>query len=167
MEVYEALRMDSEDLDLTLVGDGPYLVEMQHRFRGRKDIRFTGALTYSKLPEVYSSSDLLLFPSKTDTFGMVVLEAQACGLPTVVSDIGGPKEIILDGETGYVARSDDLTDWKEKSRMILDRARTQHEEYSRMGKAARLRVEKDYSWAEKLSGLLEESEREEHPVPAG
>ena len=167
MEIYEALRMDSEDLDLTLVGDGPYLEEMKRRFRGRNDICFTGALPYSELPEVYSSSDLLLFPSKTDTFGMVVLEAQACGLPTVVSDIGGPKEIIVDGETGYVARSDDLADWKEKSQMILDRARTKHEEYSRMGKAARCRAEQDYSWAEKLSGLLEENKREESPVAAG
>jgi glycosyltransferase involved in cell wall biosynthesis len=156
MDVYDELRIDSEDLDLTVVGDGPYLEEMQEQFRRRPDIRFTGALSYDQLPEVYSKSDLFLFPSKTDTFGMVVLEAQACGLPAVVSDIGGPKEIIVHSETGYVARSDDLSDWVTKARIILDNTRLQHEKHLRMKQAARVMVEQDYSWAKKLSMLLDE-----------
>jgi glycosyltransferase involved in cell wall biosynthesis len=48
-----------------------------------------------------------VFPSTTDTFGNVVLEAQACGLPVVVADKGGPRELMLDGVTGLVVKSDD------------------------------------------------------------
>ena len=51
-----------------------------------------------------ASSDLFIFPSRTDTAGNVVLEAQACGLPVLVTDEGGPHENMIDGETGFVCR---------------------------------------------------------------
>jgi glycosyltransferase involved in cell wall biosynthesis len=156
MDVYDGLREDLGDLDLTIVGDGPYLLEMKEKFGSRADVRFTGAVSYDKLPEIYSSSDLFLFPSKTDTFGMAVLEAQACGLPGIVADIGGPKEIIIHGETGYVARSDNLQDWIAKSCNLLNKARGNCSEYLKMRQAARKMVQRDYTWAKKLSRLLEE-----------
>jgi glycosyltransferase involved in cell wall biosynthesis len=53
-----------------------------------------------------ASADLFVFPSRTDTLGNVVLEAQACGMPVLVSDAGGPRENILDGESGFVCRED-------------------------------------------------------------
>ena len=51
---------------------------------------------------MYASCDLFLFPSTTDTFGNVVLEAQASGLPVIVSDVGGPQENVIQGETGVI-----------------------------------------------------------------
>lgn len=70
-------------------------------------------MNYRSLPEVYSAADLFVFPSTTDTFGMVVLEAQACGLPAVVSDRGGPQEIIEDHKTGLIAQSGSIDSWVE------------------------------------------------------
>ena len=69
---------------------------------------FTGYLDGDLLAEVYASADVFVFPSTTDTFGNVVLEAQASGLPVIVSDRGGPSENIEDGKTGLVCKADDL-----------------------------------------------------------
>ena len=66
-----------------------------------------GVLRGEALAAAYANMDLFVFPSKTDTFGNVVLEAMASGAPCVVTDQGGPKFIIADGETGYSARTDE------------------------------------------------------------
>ena len=63
---------------------------------------FTGVLRGPALAEAYANMDLLLFPSHTDTFGNVVLEALGSGVPAIVTAHGGPKHIIRDGETGLV-----------------------------------------------------------------
>ena len=91
---------------LVVAGDGPYREEMKRRLKGHKVI-FTGFLSQADLARVYASADLLVFPSTTDTFGNAVLEAQASGLPVVVADRGGPRELMLDGITGLVVPSDD------------------------------------------------------------
>jgi glycosyltransferase involved in cell wall biosynthesis len=89
------------------VGDGPYRQEMQEQMKGYPAI-FTGFLTGEDLCTAYASSDVFVFPSTTDTFGNVVLEAQASGLPVIVSDEGGPKELMKDGVTGLSISSNDL-----------------------------------------------------------
>ena len=94
------------DLHLIIVGDGPYLKQMQ---AATNDLpcHFTGYLKGETLAEVYASANLFIFPSSTDTFGNVVLEAQASGLPVIVTDSGGPCENILPEQTGLVAKADD------------------------------------------------------------
>jgi glycosyltransferase involved in cell wall biosynthesis len=64
---------------------------------------FTGVLTGEELATAYANMDVFVFPSKTDTFGNVVLEALASGVPAIVTDQGGPQFIIREGETGFVA----------------------------------------------------------------
>ena len=63
---------------------------------------FTGYLEGEDLAALYASCDLFVFPSRTDTFGNVVLEAQASGLPVIVTNEGGPQENVLKGQTGMV-----------------------------------------------------------------
>ena len=97
---------------LVIIGDGPYRKEMEERLGGYP-VLFTGFLSGEELARGYASADLFVFPSATDTFGNVVLEAQASGLPVIVSDQGGPKELMTDGETGVIVRAgsrDDLLD---------------------------------------------------------
>jgi glycosyltransferase involved in cell wall biosynthesis len=91
---------------LVIAGDGPYREEMMRKLKGHKAI-FTGFLSQTDLAQAYASSDLLVFPSTTDTFGNVVLEAQACGLPVIVTDKGGPRELMINGITGLVVPSND------------------------------------------------------------
>ena len=94
--------------NLTIVGDGPYRKEMEDLLKGYPAL-FTGFLTGNELSQIYASSDVFVFPSATDTFGNVVLEAQASGLPVIVSDEGGPKELMVDGETGLVVKANSIT----------------------------------------------------------
>ena len=68
----------------------------------RNSLRFAAA---------YASSDIFVFPSTTDTFGNVVLEAKAAGLPCVVSDQGGPCELVQDGIDGFVTKGLDAGDF--------------------------------------------------------
>jgi len=95
-----------KDLHLIVVGDGPYLNEMKRQAQGLPCV-FPGYLSGDDLTAVYASSDLFVFPSTTDTFGNVVLEAQASGIPVIVTDEGGPAENMLPGETGLVVKAND------------------------------------------------------------
>ena len=92
--------------NLIIVGDGPYRKELESKLFGYP-VLFTGFLTGEDLSKIYASSDIFVFPSTTDTFGNVVLEAQASGLPVIVSDEGGPKELMINGETGFVVKAND------------------------------------------------------------
>jgi glycosyltransferase involved in cell wall biosynthesis len=89
-------------VELRIVGEGgerPWLE------RNVRHAVFHGVLQGERLAEAYASMDLLLFPSETDTFGNVVLEAAASGVPAAVSACGGPKYLVRPEETGFVARS--------------------------------------------------------------
>ncbi|HUJ16736.1 MAG TPA: glycosyltransferase [Nitrospirota bacterium] len=91
--------------NLVLVGDGPYRKELEDKLKGYP-VLFTGFLSGEELSRAYASADVFVFPSTTDTFGNVVLEAQASGLPVIVSDQGGPKELLDDGKTGFIIKGD-------------------------------------------------------------
>ena len=96
-----------------------------------------GAMTRVELAEAYASSDLLVFPSATDTFGNVVLEAHASGIPVIVCDQGGPKENVDDGETGRIVKSNsDMALADAMAAMLSNR-----EALRAMGRQARLAVE--------------------------
>ncbi len=72
-------------------------------------VRFAGVLRGEALSTAYADMDLLVFPSHTDTFGNVVLEALASGVPAIVTPDGGPKYIVQDGVTGFIATDDNFT----------------------------------------------------------
>jgi glycosyltransferase involved in cell wall biosynthesis len=98
--------------ELIVVGDGPYRAEMERASAGL-GVRFLGFRYGEELSRLYASCDLFVFPSLTDTLGQVVLEAQASGLPVLVSDHGGPKEVVADGVTGLVVRGGE-PEWVER-----------------------------------------------------
>ena len=80
------------DVHMIVVGDGPYLEEMRQALVDYS-CTFTGYLDGEDLAAVYASSDLFVFPSTTDTFGNVVLEAQASGIPVIVTDASSGRKI--------------------------------------------------------------------------
>lgn len=99
---YRKLQNKNAALRLVIVGHGPYLNELKATL---PEAHFTGYLAGEDLATVFASSDIFVFPSTTDTFGNVVLEALASGLPCVVSDSGGPRELVEDAVTGFVTES--------------------------------------------------------------
>jgi glycosyltransferase involved in cell wall biosynthesis len=84
---------------LVVVGDGPMRAELQSEC---PDAVFTGTLRQDEVAVAMASADLMVFPSRTDTAGNVVLEAQASGLPVLVSDAGGPRENLRPAESGFI-----------------------------------------------------------------
>lgn len=86
-----------------VIGDGPTKAEMQRRF---PEVTFTGALRGESLVNALSSADVMVFPSRTDTFGLVILEAMACGVPVAAYPVMGPVDVIEHGTTGWL--SEDL-----------------------------------------------------------
>jgi glycosyltransferase involved in cell wall biosynthesis len=97
--IARTLREAGVDHRLVFVGDGPMRQTLP---QACPDAIFTGALPHAEVATAMASADVFVFPSRTDTLGNVVLEAQACGLPVLVSDAGGPRENILEGESGFV-----------------------------------------------------------------
>jgi glycosyltransferase involved in cell wall biosynthesis len=91
-------------LHLCLAGGGPEEDWLRERLGDRAT--FLGFLLGEDLPRVYASADVFLFASRTDTFGQVVLEAQASGLPVVAVAEGGPAELVRDGVTGLLRPPD-------------------------------------------------------------
>jgi len=94
-------RLGGEQAALIVVGDGPYRAAMEDELRGTSS-RFLGFRHGAELSAIYASSDLFVFPSVTDTLGQVVMEAQASGLPVLVSDRGGPRTVVRNDVTGMV-----------------------------------------------------------------
>jgi glycosyltransferase involved in cell wall biosynthesis len=131
---------------LVIAGDGPMASELASRLPGAV---FTGTLGRDEVATAFASADLFLFPSRTDTAGNVVLEAQACGLPVLVSDAGGPRENMVDGETGLIVSGTEPAAWAGAlSALLHDPARRQA-----YGRAARAYAE-TRTWEAALEPLF-------------
>jgi glycosyltransferase involved in cell wall biosynthesis len=100
--LYEAVKREIPEVRLAVVGSGPAELELKEKIA---DLIHIPWVEHERLPEIYSSADLLLLPSTFDTFGLVILEALSCGLPVAAYNIMGPGEIIENGVSGYLAKS--------------------------------------------------------------
>ena len=107
-EIIPVLREKADPFTLAIVGEGPYREELETLL---PEAIFTGILSGRELGVAYASADLFVFPSTTDTYGNVVVEAMAAGLPAAVSDIGGPRELIKTSQMGRVLPARDATAW--------------------------------------------------------
>ncbi len=107
-QLQAALRARSFAHRLIIAGDGPMRRQLTDEC---PEAVFTGPLSREDVAGVFASADLFVFPSETDTAGNVVLEAQASGLPVVVSHAGGPREQMRPGKTGAVCIGGDAAGW--------------------------------------------------------
>lgn len=82
-----------------LVGDGPYLPELKRKY---PYINYAGYKSGAELAEYYASADVFVFPSRSDTFGVVMLEAIACGTPIAAYPVTGPVDVVEQGINGYM-----------------------------------------------------------------
>jgi phosphatidylinositol alpha 1,6-mannosyltransferase len=103
--ISEALRRKYDRVKFVLAGDGPARHELQKRM---PDAKFLGHLTSAQLAEAYASSDAFIFPSRTETFGNVTLEAMACGTVPICAAAGGAKDLIINGINGFSPEPGDV-----------------------------------------------------------
>jgi N-acetyl-alpha-D-glucosaminyl L-malate synthase BshA len=119
------------------VGDGPERVPTERRARDLgvyDDVRFLGK--QDPIEEILSIADVFLMPSGSETFGLAALEAMACEVPVVATDVGGLPELIVHGETGFLCPLDDLQEFTERTRELL----TDDDLQDEMAAAARARA---------------------------
>jgi glycosyltransferase involved in cell wall biosynthesis len=135
---YDKVRKAGHPVKLYLVGHGPYSEALE---KALPDAVFLGYLTGEPLAKAYASADVFVFPSTTDTFGNVVIEAQASGLPVIVSDLGGPKELVENGASGIITKAHDADDFARAISRLAGDAKMR----AQMGERARQSVI-DRSW---------------------
>ncbi len=128
-----------------IVGEGSERVYLETNLR---NAQFTGFIDGLALSEAYANMDAFVFPSETDTFGNVIQEAMASGVPSIVSDKGGPKYVIRHGEDGYVATN--FQEFVDRAIELLD----DPEKTVEMKRAAR-RNAKLRSWESIFEGVYE------------
>ncbi len=130
-----------------MIGSGPEEKQMRERM---PEAVFTGYLTGTALPEAYASGDVFLFPSTTEAFGNVALEALASGLPSIVSDIGGCMELVNRSDGGIVAKAGDIDAFFAACRKLID----DRETYKAM-QTRGLAFAEDQSWAAVNGALID------------
>jgi len=119
LEAHRLLAQEGYGVGLAVVGDGPDLARLREKYGSDALVVFTGYLHGEDLAAAYASADALAFPSMSDTFGNVVLEAAASGLPAVVSDKGGPQELVRSHDGGIVCDARQTITFAEGLRSML------------------------------------------------
>ena len=119
-----------------LVGDGPMLTELKSRY---PNVIYIGFKQGEELANFYAAADVFVFPSKTDTFGVVMLEAMASGTPVAAYPVTGPRDVIVNGVNGFA--HDDLVYAVEQA-LLCDRRKVREDS-------------KRYDWAECTQTFLD------------
>lgn len=146
INVYREARRRVDDINLIVTGNGPFLKVMKAELDHDRRVVFTGRLPNETLPLIYSQAHTLVFPSITDTFGMAVLEAQCCRLPALVSDQGGPQDIIEDGQTGHILPALHLEKWVEAILQMNNLVKNSPERYEEIRIRTRSRALRFSNW---------------------
>ncbi len=132
------------NLPITFVGDGCYKKQLEKRL---PNAYFIGKLSLEECAQEYGKNDYFVFPSKVDTYGLAVLEAMATGIPGIVTNEKGPKELIENGKNGFVVSS--KKEFEEKVLFMVNN----NQERKKMGKNAREYV-KTKNWNAFFNNML-------------
>jgi len=119
VRIFAAVRAEIPSR-LDLVGEGPERARIEDLVASlglRDHVRFLGES--GDLVALLQQSDLFLLPSQTESFGLAALEAMACGVPVVATDVGGVAEVVVDGETGFLAAAGDVASMTTHARRLL------------------------------------------------
>jgi glycosyltransferase involved in cell wall biosynthesis len=136
------------DTHLVLVGDGPARTDLERALSGRR-VTFTGYLCGAALAEAYASSDVFAFPSVTETFGQVVLEAMASGLPILGFDAEGVCDLVRPGVSGLLAPVGAIATFARSLAALLESAELRRT----LGRQARAAAERR-TWSSVMDSLL-------------
>jgi glycosyltransferase involved in cell wall biosynthesis len=134
---------------LALVGNGPDRAALEQHFAGLP-VKFMGYMSGEALSQAYASADIFVFPSALETFGLVVTEAMAAGLPVVASQVGGVRDVVQEGVTGYTFVPGDV-------KVLIDGVRkitVSRERITEMGVAARAFAETQ-TWEVMMDEVLD------------
>lgn len=122
LDVVEVFRMVREEMKakLLFIGEGPELIHVRKQLLElglANDVHFLGK--QEDVAEVISMADVMLLPSEKESFGLVALEAMACGVPVVASTAGGLPEVVVDGENGFLCKVGDVQSMAKRTLQLL------------------------------------------------
>ena len=144
--VLRTLEAEGRPVRALVVGEGPERESLEAELPGAV---FTGHLSGDDLSTAYASSDVFLFPSETETFGNVTLEAMASGLAVVAADAAGTASLVADGQTGFLCPPRDLEAFTDATRRLVEAPELR----ARLGSAARAAAHV-YDWSEVLGRMV-------------
>ena len=160
--VFKALRVLKQDrgkeIKLVVGGDGEEranLMKLAQKMGLSRQVYFTGRLPYEQVKEYIGKAKAVIFPTTNEPFGLVPLEAMACGTPVIASNSGGPRETIIDGKVGFLFKPDDEFDLARK----IDILSGDHDLNMEMAVAARKHVVENFSW-ERTTDRIHDALRE-------
>lgn len=157
--IYAVKQLQSvyKNVRALVVGEGPAKAEVQGQL---PNAVYTGFLEGEDLAKAYASSDIFLFPSHTETFGNVTLEAMSSGLPCLVADAIGSKSLVEDGVNGLLAQPENKSDFTQKlEKLVTDKQLRQKMQKSSREKALQ------YDW-NTINSALVENYKEALALPA-
>jgi len=146
IHLFSNVRKEHKDAKLVIVGnDGGFLSiikKMINKYNLTNDVILTGFISKNNLPQYYSMADLVIYPSRQEIFGLVLCEAMACRKPVIGSNILGPSEIIINGETGFTSDFKNIPELSNMINNLLDDKKKLKE----LGEKGYQRVIKYYTW---------------------
>lgn len=145
-EMYRLLRSRRGDFEMVVVGDGHARQELETIMPGA---HFLGYQTGTTLAESFASADIFVFPSTTETFGLVTLEAMASGIAPIAAKVGGAVEIIEEGKSGLFAQPFSGEDLAAKAELFLD-----HPQFCRAIASNAYQRAQSYRWGKILEQLF-------------
>lgn len=116
-EIYDEAQAQQLDVNFIVAGNGVAEADARERM---KNAFFMGYLNHEDLGKLYASSDIFIFPSISETYGNVVVEATACGCIPVIARGGGSQALVDDGKTGFLCEPDNAKDYIEKIKLLLN-----------------------------------------------
>jgi len=117
-EVFKKLKKEMPNIKLCIIGDGPEKERLKNY--ASDGVLFLGYVRQSELPRYYNKSKVIVLTSLSEGLPTVLMEAMACGVPAVATNVGGVAEIVKDWETGLLAESNDYNSFKEKIKFLLE-----------------------------------------------
>lgn len=144
---------DEVALCLEITGAGADLQELKAlvgELRISDKVIFHGQVPHSKVPEMLARLDIYVALSRSESFGVAILEASACEKPVVVSDADGPVEVTVQGETGFIVKKEDPAAAAEAILNLVRNAELR----SSMGRAGRAHVLRNYTWEKSVDLML-------------
>lgn len=141
LDAFGWVKIQVPNASLTIVGDGNYRTELEGI--AGPEVTFLGELPQERVADVLATADIFIHPSYSEGQPSAVAEASAIGLPVIATDVGGTRELVEDGVTGYLVSPKDIQALTDK---ILDLL-TNTDKAKRMGRAGREKMLKEYPWS--------------------
>lgn len=155
LQAFDGLKDEiRRHMHLVIAGDGPLLTPWKEQYEGRTDLTFTGFKQGKELSDLYAAADAFVFPSATETFGNVVLEAMASGTAVIGAAAGGVKDNVVHGKTGLLCAPGDAADFTRAIELLYS-DELYRQELAREGRSYSLRQSWDHIFGELYRSYVE------------